>query len=90
MNYKLNFNRGSYTVQDLQFPSETILADAPAGHPFSFVSPVPLTIGQCCHLLGESVGYQLLVNRCAGFTYSLRYFISGTIVTKESAAVVRS
>ena len=90
MNYRLSFQNETYSVEDLRIPSESTLADQPVGKPFSFVCPQRLTVGQCCLLLGDSVGYQLLVNSCSGFTYSLRYLVSGIIANKETVKVYTS
>ena len=72
-------------MEDLHIPPESMLAYQPIGQPFSFVSPVRLTIGQYCLLLGDSVGYHLLVHSCSGFMCSVRYFVSGVTTTKEAA-----
>ena len=84
MNYKLSIDNETYPVEDIHFLRESTLAQEPVGKPFSFVSPVRLTIGQRCVLRGDSCGYQLLVNACLGFTYTPRYFVSGIIAAKEA------
>ncbi|MEI8314372.1 MAG: hypothetical protein WCG79_02860 [Verrucomicrobiota bacterium] len=86
MNYKLSIENETYPVEYINFPAESTLAREPIGKPFSFVSPVRLTIGQRCVLLGDSGGYQLLVNACLGFTYTPRFLVSGIIATKETVA----
>ena len=83
MNYRLSVEDETYSVEDIQIPSESTLAREPDGKPFSFISPVRLTLGQRCALRGDSGGYQLLVNACFGFTFTPRYFVSGIIATKE-------
>ena len=85
MNYRFSFQNKTYHVEDLHIPTESILEHRPIGQPFSFVSPVRLTIGQCCLLLGKSVGHYLLVHSCSGFTCSVRYLVSGITTTKEAA-----
>ena len=85
MNYRLNIENESYSVEDIRIPSELTLAAEPIGQPFSFVSPVRLTIGQRCALRGDSGVYQLLVNACLGFTYTPRFLVAGIIAHKESA-----
>ena len=84
MNYKLSFENATYPVEDIHFPTESTLAHAPIGKPFSFVSPVRMTTGQNCVLRGDSGGYQLLVNACLGFTFTPRFLVSGIITTKEA------
>jgi len=85
MNYRLSFESETYSVEDIRIPSESILTHQPVGKPFSFVSPVRMPVGQHCLLHGDAGGYRLLVNSCSGFTYSLRYLVSGIIATKETA-----
>jgi len=87
MNYKLSFQNETYAIEDIQIPSESTLARQPIGEAFSFVSPVRLTVGQRCTLIGGPVGHHLLVNSCSGFTYSVRYLVSGIIATKEATEV---
>jgi len=86
MNYRLSFENETYPVEDLHMPGEATRAQELAGKPFSFVSPVRLTIGQRYALLGDSGGYPLLINACLGFTYTPRYLVSGIIATQEAAA----
>ena len=88
MNYRLSYQNETYPVEDLHLPRESTLEHEPVGQPFSFVSPVRLTIGQCCLLLGESVGYHLRVHSCSGFMCSVRYLVSGVTTTKEAAEAV--
>ena len=83
MNYKLSVENKTYPVEDIHFLAESTLAREPVGKPFSFISPVRVTTGQRCVLLGDSGGYQLLINACFGFTYTPRYFVSGIIANKE-------
>ncbi|MCG3149648.1 MAG: hypothetical protein PCFJNLEI_03113 [Verrucomicrobiae bacterium] len=85
MNYRLSLQSATYPVEDIRIPAESILADQPVGQPFSFVAPVRVAVGQPCLLRGDSVGYQLMVNSCSGFTYSVRYLVSGTIATTAVA-----
>jgi len=90
MNYRISIENETYPVEDIHFLAESTLAREPIGQPFSFVSPVRLTIGQRCVLQGDSVGYQLLINACMGFTYTPRFFVSGVIATKEPQRVAPS
>ena len=85
MNYRLSVENETYPVEDIHFLAESTLTREAIGKPFSFVSPIPLTIGSCYKLRNDSVGYQLLINACLGFTYLPRFFVSGVIVTKEAA-----
>ena len=85
MNYRLNVENETYPVEDIHFPTESTLAYASAGKPFSFISPVRLMSGQSCLLRGDSGGYQLQVDSCMGFTYTPRFLVSGIIVTRETA-----
>ena len=88
MNYRLNFENETYPVEDIHFPAESTLAHEFVGKPFSFVSPVRMTTGQSCVLRGDSVGYQLLVNACLGFTYTARFLVSGIIATNQGKGSV--
>lgn len=85
MNYRLSFQNATYPVADIHIPAESILAQAPGGQPFSFVSPVQLTIGQDCELLGDAGDYQLHVNACFGFTYLPQFLVSGVIAPPQVA-----
>ena len=87
LNYRLSVANETYPVEDMHFLRESTLVQDPVGNPFSFVSPVRLMTGQHCVLWGDDGGYQLLINACMGFTYTPRYFISGIIVTRETALV---
>lgn len=86
MNYRLSLQNETYPVEDIRIPSEAALAQESAGKPFSFISPVRLTSGQRCALLGDSIGYPLLVDTCLGFTFSPRFLVAGTIASQEEAA----
>ena len=85
MNYKLSLENATYPVEEIRIPAESALAQVPVGQHFSFISPVRLTVGQRCALLGESVGYPLLVNACLGFSFSPRFLVSGIIAAPEEA-----
>ena len=87
MNYILSLENETYPVEDIRLPSGSVLTQELVGTPFSFVSPVRLAAGERYVLLGDSVGYQLLVNGCFGFAYSLKYLVSGIIAAKEAAVV---
>ena len=63
MNYRLSFQNETYPVEDLRLPAAATPAYQSIGKPVSFVSPIRLTIGRGCMLLGDSVAYQLLVGR---------------------------
>lgn len=86
MSYRLSLQNATYPVEDIRIQRESVLVEKPAGIHFSFISPVRLTIGQRCALLGDSVGYSLLVNACLGFSFSPRFLVSGIIATTEAAA----
>jgi hypothetical protein len=83
MKYLLNVESKTYPVEGLQLPTagETL-----EGRGLSFVSPVRLPVGERCLLMGEAEGYQLVINGCFGFAYSLKYLISGTIAGKLTPA----
>ena len=83
MNYRLSVQDKIYPVEDINMPAQYRFAGETRGRPVSFVSPVRLPIGESCLLLADSVGYQLLVNACLGFTYSHRFLVSGIIAPKE-------
>ena len=90
MSYRLNIDNETYPVEDIHFLRESTLAQEPVGKPFSFVSPVRLTIGQRCVLRGDSCGYQLLINACLGFTFMPKFFVSGIIAAREGAVASAS
>ena len=87
MNYRLSFKNATYPVADLHIPLESFLAHEPGGQPFSFVSPVQLTIGQNCELLGDSGDYHLQIIACFGFTYLPQFLVSGIIATTKAVPV---
>ena len=86
MNYRLSLQNETYPVEEIRLPAESSRAQELAGKHFSFISPVPLTIGQRCALLGDSGGYPLLINACLGFTFSPRFLISGIITSSDDPA----
>ena len=90
MNYRLSLQNETYPVEDIRIPAESLRAEESTGKYFSFISPVRLTVGQRCALLGESVGYRLLVNACLGFTFSPRFLVSGIIASQDALAVSAS
>jgi hypothetical protein len=86
MKYLLTAYSETYAAESVRLPSESILSHQPAGHPYSFVSPIRLPIGRTFVLTGPEGDYELLVNGCFGFAYSGKFFISGTIVGHQDAA----
>ena len=86
MNYRLSLQNETYPVEEIRLPAESSRTQELAGKHFSFISPVPLTIGQRCALLGDSGGYPLLINACLGFTFSSRFLISGIIASTDDPA----
>ena len=85
MSYKLNIENETYLVQDIHFLSVSTLTREAIGNPFSFVSPIQLTVGLCYKLYGALADYQLQVNDCLVFTSISKYFVSGVILAKETA-----
>ena len=90
MNYRLSLQNETYPVEDIRIPAESLRAEESTGKYFCFISPVRLTVGQRCALLGDSVGYRLLVNACLGFTFSPRFLVSGIIASQDALAVSAS
>lgn len=86
MNYILNVGNETYPIESLRIPSDAALSHQPEGRSLFFVSPVRLPVGESCSLVGDSVGYQLVVNGCFGFSYSLKFLVSGTIAGKLALA----
>ena len=86
MNYRLSLQNATYPVEDIRLPVESPRGQELAGKHFSFISPVRLTIGQRCALLGDSSGYPLLINACLGFTFSSRFLVSGIITSQDDPA----
>ena len=86
MNYILNVGSETYPIESLRIPSNAALDHKPEGCALFFVSPVRLPIGKSCALVNESVGYQLVVNGCFSFSYSLKFLVSGTIAGKLALA----
>jgi len=83
MNYRLSLQNETYPVEEIRIPAESDRSQELAGKHFSFISPVPLSIGQHCALLGDEGGYPLLVNACLGFTFSSRFLVSGIIASPD-------
>ena len=83
INYKLSLENETYPVEEIRILPGSVFAQGPAAKHFSFISPVRLTIGQRCALLGDSVGYPLLVDACMGFSFSSRFLVSGTLANTE-------
>ena len=86
MNYQLSLEDATYPVEDFRIAAESTFAKESTAKYFSFISPVRLSIGQRCALLGDSVGYPLLVNACLGFSFSQRFLISGIIANQVDSA----
>ena len=86
MKYVLTAYSETYLAESVRLPSNSILSHEPAGHPYSFVSPIRLPIGRTFQLTGAEGGYELLVNGCFGFAYTGKFFISGTVVGCQRAA----
>lgn len=84
MKYKLTAYSETYLAEEVRLPSPSILAHQPAGHPYSFVSPIRLPLGKTCRLTYETGGYDLMVHGCFGFAYTGKFFISGVIVSDIS------
>ena len=83
MDYVLSVGSRTYPVEQVRIPSESILAHQPEGKPFFFVSPIRVAPGKNCSLVGDSGGYQLAVGGCFGFSFSLKYLVSGTIAGRQ-------
>ena len=86
MNYRLSLQNETYPVEDIRIQSASVFPQEPAAKHFSFISPVRLTIGQCCALRGDSEDYLLLVNACLGFSFSPRFLVSGIIANPADDA----
>lgn len=86
MDYKLNVGSRSYPVEEVRIPSEAFLQHQPEGKPFFFVSPIPVPPGKNCALVGDAGSYELSVDGCFGFSFSLKYQVSGTIAGRLSVA----
>lgn len=79
MDYMLTVGSRTYPVEEVRIPSEAILEAQPEGKPFFFVSPIPVTPGKHCSLVGDAGTYELSVGGCFGFNFALKYQVSGTI-----------
>src|SRR5882672_693097 len=86
MSFILNVGSETYPIESLRIPSNVALDHQSEGCALFFVSPVRLPIGQSCALVNDEVGYQLVVNGCFGFSYSLKFLVSGTIASKLALA----
>lgn len=83
MNYQVTVASQTYPVEDPHLPTERVLEHDPEGQPFSFISPIRLNPGLVCVLAGDAGGYELIVNGCVGFAYSLRFLVTGTIAARH-------
>ena len=79
MDYRLKIESQSYSVEELRLPPTAILALQPEGRKLAFISPVKLPLGKDCALVSEAGGFQLEVQGCFGFVYSLKYLVTGVI-----------
>ena len=86
MKYEPNFENETCPVEDIPFLAASPLTWEAIGQPISFVSPVRLAAGLCYKLRGNLVGHHLQVYGCLGFAPISRYFVSGIIVTSETAS----
>lgn len=86
MNFILNIESETYPVEGLRVPTDAVRADELEGRSLYFVSPVRLPIGKSCSVIGDEVGYQVVVSGCFGFSYSLKFLVSGTIAGKMALA----
>jgi hypothetical protein len=75
----------SFPVEVLRLPPDAVLSARPEGKPFSFVSPIRLPQGKICALAVNDEGYDVEVHGCFGFSYSLKYHISGIIRARRAA-----
>ncbi|MEI6083276.1 MAG: hypothetical protein WCS70_03135 [Verrucomicrobiota bacterium] len=86
MNFILNIESATYPVEGLRIPPDAARSEELEGRSLFFVSPVRLPVGQSCSVVGDTVGYQLVVSGCFGFAYSLKFLVSGTIAGKLALA----
>ena len=79
MDYRLNVETQTYPVEDLRLPPAVTLAEHSAGRSPVFISPVKLPLGKHCALVSPAGGFNLEVQGCFGFVYSLKYLVTGRI-----------
>ncbi len=84
MHYMLNVGSRMYPVEGVRLPSEAVLAHQSEGKPFFFVSPIRVDPGNNCSLVGNGGGYELSVEGCFGFSFSLKFLVSGRIAGRQA------